>query len=135
MARCSRMSKHETPMIRRYWRRIGGTLIEEFPAVPVGSKRGYRRLDAVIIRGGKRRIAGWREVSLEGQNIIVVQAKAKRLGMPLMGQTLFSAELAKRFKPASVRSVALCTKDDAVLRPLLERFDGCKVVIQKRRRV
>ena len=27
------MSKRETPLTRRYWREIGGTLIEEFPAV------------------------------------------------------------------------------------------------------
>ena len=26
------MSKRETPLTRRYWREIGGTLIEEFPA-------------------------------------------------------------------------------------------------------
>ena len=125
------MSKHETPMIHRYWRDVGGTLIEEFPAIAGAAEQGPRRLDAIIIIGGERRIASWREVSLEGRDIIVVQAKAKRLGMPLMGQTLFSAELAKRFKPASVRSVALCTKDDAVLRPLLERFDGCKVVVDE----
>ena len=27
------MSKRETPLTRRYWQEIGGTLIEEFPAV------------------------------------------------------------------------------------------------------
>ena len=29
------MSKHETLLTRRYWKEIGGTLIEEFEAVPL----------------------------------------------------------------------------------------------------
>jgi hypothetical protein len=61
--------------------------------------------------------------------VIVVQAKASRLGMYLMGQALFSAELIRRFRPASVRSVALCTADDAVLRPLLEPYPHVEVVV------
>lgn len=59
----------------------------------------------------------------------MVQAKAKRLGMYLMGQALFSAELVERLEPRSVRSVALCRKDDAVMRPMLERFKGMEVVV------
>jgi hypothetical protein len=123
------MSKLETPMIRRYWAEIGGTLIEEYQVVRRGPSCGYRRLDAVIIPEGERKIAHWRDVSLEGKDIIIVQAKAKRLGMPLMGQTLFSAELAKRLRPASIKSVALCREDDSVLRPLLEAYDGMQVVV------
>jgi len=59
----------------------------------------------------------------------VIQEKAHRLGMYLMGQTLFSTQLMKRFKPSSVRSVALCMKDDSVLRPLLERYKGMEMVV------
>ena len=44
-----------------------------------------------------------------------------------MWQTVFSKELLKRFKPRCIRSVAVCTADDAVLRPLLERHKGCEV--------
>ncbi len=44
-----------------------------------------------------------------------------------MWQTVFSKELLKRFKPRCIRSVAVCTADDAVLRPLLERHNGCAV--------
>ncbi len=44
-----------------------------------------------------------------------------------MWQTVFSKELLKRFKPRSIRSVAVWTADDAVLRPLLERHNGCAV--------
>jgi hypothetical protein len=86
-------------------------------------------LDAVILPEGERRIADWREVSLEGQDVIVVQAKAHRLGMYLMGQTFFSAQLIERFKPASVKAVALCRRDDSVLRPLLEQYPGMEVVV------
>ncbi|MBI3301812.1 MAG: hypothetical protein HYZ72_07005, partial [Deltaproteobacteria bacterium] len=68
-------------------------------------------------------------VSLQGEDVIVVQAKARRLGMYLMGQALFSAELVKRFKPASIRSVALCRQDDPELRPLLAPFPHVEVVV------
>ena len=124
-----RMSKLETPMIRRYWSEIGGTLIEEFPAVRRTPTNGRRLLDAVILPNGETRIADHREVSLEGQDVIVVQAKAHRLGMYLMGQTVFSAELIKRFKPASVKSVALCSKGDSELEPLLAPYPDVEVVV------
>jgi len=59
-------------------------------------------------------------LDLAGKDIIVVQAKANRLGMYLMGQALFSRELMKPFRPASIRTVALCAEDDSVLRPPAE---------------
>lgn len=59
----------------------------------------------------------------------MVQAKAHRLGMYVMGQAIFSADLIRRFGPASVRSGILCTLDDAVLRPLLDRFPEVEVVV------
>ena len=59
--------------------------------------------------------------------MIAVQSKNRRLGMTVAGQALFSKELLKRFEPRSIRSVAVCTSDDAVLRPLLERHKGCEV--------
>ena len=123
------MSKHETPMIRAYWSQVGGTLIEEFPAVRRTAICGQRLLDAVILPNGETRIAHWQEISLEGKDVIVVQAKAHRLGMYLMGQAFFSAQLLERFKPASVKSVALCTRDDSVLKPLLEQYPGMQVVV------
>ncbi|MGP0594666.1 hypothetical protein ACTRXD_19290 [Nitrospira sp. T9] len=123
------MSKRETPMIMKYWEKVGGTLIEEFPAVRQANGNGPRRLDAVILPKGPKIKASWRDVILKGQDVIVVQAKANRLGMYLMGQTLFSAELIKQYEPASIRSVALCAKDDAIMRPLLESFTGMEVVV------
>lgn len=126
------MSKLETPMVLKYWQQIGGTLIEEFPMVRASATCGPRYADAVILpRGEERRITGSDRAAilLEGEDVIVVQAKASRLGMYLMGQTLFSAELIRRFNPASVRSVALCTEDDSVLRPLFAPSPHVEVVV------
>ena len=123
------MSKLETPMTRWYWERIGGTLIEEFPAVKKGPDNEKRHIDGIIIRGGEHRIAQANEVEIQDQDIVVIQTKASRLGMYLMGQALFSAELMKRFKPRSIISVALCTKNDSVLGPILESYPNMEVVV------
>jgi hypothetical protein len=101
------MSKHETPMTRWYWQQVGGTLIEEFVAVKGNVTFGRRVLDGIIIRDGACRIACQSEVSLEGKDIIVIQTKASRLGMYLIGQAFFSAQLIQRYRPRSVVSVAL----------------------------
>ena len=98
-----------------------------------GAGIGQRLIDAVIIVDGDHRIAGSRleqsRVSLHGHDLIIVQTKADRLGMYLLGQALFSRLLIeRRSAPRSVRSVALCAADDAVLRPLAERF-GIEVVV------
>jgi hypothetical protein len=123
------MSKHETPMTRWYWQQVGGTLIEEFVAVEGTAERGRRVLDGLIVLDGEFRIAPQSEVSLAGKDVIVIQTKAGRLGMSLMGQAFFSAQLVQRFNPHSVVSVALCSQDDAVLRPLFEQYPNMKVVV------
>ncbi len=38
-----------------------------------------------------------------------------------MGQAVFAIDLVKPLEPASIRSIALCEKDDSVLRPMLEK--------------
>jgi hypothetical protein len=123
------MSAHETAMTRWYWQQVKGTLIEEFVAVQGTLTCGRRVLDGVIIKGREFWIAQQCEVSLEGKDIIVIQTKASRLDMSLMGQTFFSAPFMQRFKPLSVVSVALCSQDDAVLRPLLEQYPNMHVVV------
>jgi hypothetical protein len=86
-------------------------------------------LDGLIIKGGAFRIARQSEVVVEGNDVIVIQTKASRLGMYLMGQAFFSAQLMRRFNPRSVESVALVALDDEVLRPLLEQYSGMHVVV------
>ena len=113
---------NETPMIQWYWNQVGGTLCMEFPIAE------RRKLDAVILPDGKCKQVNSGEleryltdVPFDKRKVIVVQAKANRLGMSLMGQTLFSAMLIKRFyNPSLVRPVALCKEDNSTLRPLLE---------------
>ncbi|MFK7822814.1 MAG: hypothetical protein AB8G05_01555 [Oligoflexales bacterium] len=122
------MSKHETPLTRRYWREVKGTLIEEFIAVKskkLHGKRihGKRLIDGIIICGGKHKIATKSDVELEKNDIIVVQTKAKPLGMNLLGQALFSKHLMERFKPKSIHCVAICTKGDIILEELASRYD------------
>jgi hypothetical protein len=124
------MSLHETPMLLRYWDHAGGTLAEEFAAVRGSATASPRRLDGVILPGGERRRVAPTALDVAGKDIIVVQAKANRLGMYLMGQALFSRELMKPFRPASIRTVALCAKDDSVLRPLAEEY-GIEVVVDE----
>ncbi len=87
-------------------------------------------IDAVIIEDGDHRIAYRGEsASLDGHDIVIVQTKASRLGMYLLGQAFFSRELIKdRFAPRSMRTVALCAVDDAILHPIAERF-GVEVVV------
>jgi hypothetical protein len=122
------MSLHETPMLLRYWEHVGGTLAEEFPAVRASAGVGPRRLDGVVVLGGTHRRVPPADVDVAGRDIIVVQVKRGRLGMYLLGQALFSRELMKPFMPASIRTVALCEKDDSVLRPLAEQY-GIEVAI------
>ncbi len=126
------MSKHESPMVRWYWDQVGGTLIEDFIAVKREGDRGQRLLDAVILHDGKPRIVRSKDFDrsvIEGKDVTIVQAKAKRLGMSQMGQALFSIGLLEPFNPRSVVSVALCSEDDALLRPMLEAHEGVKVVV------
>jgi hypothetical protein len=123
------MSKHETPLTRWYWEKVGGLLIEEFPAVKASPNQAQRLLDGLIVLGEPTARTSAREFDLTDRDVIVIQAKAKRLGMYLMGQCLFSRDLVLQLGAKSVRSVAVCTEDDQTLRPLLERHEGCEVAV------
>lgn len=126
------MSKLETPLILEYWQRVGGTLMEEFQVVRRSRTCGQRLVDAIVLpRGEHRRLprSEYTAALLEGQEVIVVQAKADRLGMYLMGQALFSAELVRQLGAASVRSIAFCTAGDSALEPLLAAYPQVEVVV------
>ena len=123
------VSKHETPMIRWYWKQAGGTLIEEFRAAKRSNDCDPRLLDGVIVRNRETRIADRSEVSLKEEDVIVVQAKRGRLGMCLMGRACFSAWLINRFSPRSITPVPLCESHDSELSPILQSYRNMKVVI------
>lgn len=126
------MSKRETPMTLAYWSRIGGTLIEEYMIVAPGEGRGVRLVDAIVLTDGPRErlpVDARRHVGLDGRDVVIVQTKASRLGMYLLGQAYFSKHLVERyFKPRSVRTVAVCTATDAVLLPIAVEH-GVEVVV------
>ena len=116
-------------MTRRLWQAIGGTLFEEFVALAPGPGRGTRRLDGLVLSSEETRIAERGEVpDLADRDVVVIQTKASRLGMNVLGQALFSAELLRPAGPRRIRTIALCTGDDKVLRPLAERY-GIEVVV------
>ena len=134
------MSKHETPMTRWYWRTVNkrqGLLIREFPAVEGGKDRGEgkRHIDGVIICGlksGDRKGQAKDRQLVQGREVIVIQSKAKRLGMYLIGQTIVSRELLKALGAEVVKSVAVHRKDDAVMLKVLKRFKKCEAVVYRR---
>lgn len=123
------MSKLETPMTRWYWEQTGGLLIEEFQLVKRGPASAPRYADGLIVLGEPTGVSSKRDFDIRGRDVVVIQAKAKRLGMYLMGQTLFSLELVRRMEPSSARSVAVCSIDDPVMRELLENHEGCSVSV------
>jgi hypothetical protein len=134
------MSKHETPMTRWYWRTVNkrqGLLIEEFPAVKRDGARGKnkRHIDGVIICGlksGDRKGQAKDRQLVQGREVIVIQSKAKRLGMYLIGQTIVSRELMKALGAEVVKSVAVHRKDDPVMLKVLKRFKKCEAVVYRR---
>ena len=122
------MSKRETILVEKFWKEAGGTLIEEFLAVRGTRDQGRRLVDGVIIKGGPRRKVKASDAKIAGRRIVVVQAKASRLGMYLLGQALFSRDLMAEFKPKSIETVAICTKGDARLEQLALQH-GIRVVV------
>jgi hypothetical protein len=125
------MSLRETNMTRWYWEQVGGLLVEEFMVVPGSSKQGRRLVDGLIVLGEKKKLLPpGTPIDIAGKDIVVIQTKNSRLGMSLMGQALFSAELVSRLlKPRNVRSVALCAADDKILRDLFEAYKGSEVIV------
>jgi len=75
------------------------------------------------------RLTPYEQISIEAEErAVVLLTKRGRLGMPLIGQTLFSAQLLPRpFPSAVIESVALCTTDVPRLR--LEAYTECPVVV------
>jgi hypothetical protein len=101
------MSKNETPMTEWYWREVlkKGTLIEEYVAVerPDDDSNAPRFMDGLVILDGPFEISDDVRRDIAGKDVVVIQSK-------------------------SVRSVAVCRKDDKVMRPMLEAHPGIEVV-------
>lgn len=77
-------------MVCWYWNQVGGTLIEEFCAVSASKQNGPRYMDAIIIKGGNRKISKKRDsADIKGKDIIIIQAKARRLNLPSLARRFF----------------------------------------------
>ena len=95
---------------------------------------GGRYVDALILPDEPHRRASFTDYpTLKDRNVIVVQTKAARMGMYLMGQALFSARLALARGAKSARSILLCTAPDSVLLPLLKDFPEVEVWVYDER--
>lgn len=100
-------------------------------AIQRGPDHAQRVIDGLILLGGEKRRAsrGEQRIDIRDKDVVAIQTKNSRLGMSLMGQTLFTLRLLESMGPRSIESIAVCATDDALLRPLIEAHSGCKVVV------
>ena len=91
------MSKHETPLTRRYWEEVGEPSLRNSLLSFVELEMPSVFLMGLIIQGEPKVIAEATEVTIKGKNIIFLQTKANRLGMNLMGQAIIFKKLMERF--------------------------------------
>ena len=124
------MSKHETWRTRKYWDSVGGLLIEEFRAVKESKtpSQENRYMDAVIVLNEPKKIHNENTYNLSGKDVIVVQTKTGRIGMYLLGQAYFSKHLIEMHNPRSLKSVAFCGKNDAVMAEMATEH-GVEIVV------
>ena len=98
-----------------YWETIGGLLIEEFVAVDGKKEQGRRPIDGIIVLGEKKAVHSGNKFDLKGKDVIVIQTKKGRIGMNLLGQAYFSKFLIKKHSPRSIKTVAICGRNDKVM--------------------
>jgi hypothetical protein len=117
------MSLHETWRTRKYWGTIGGLLIEEFVAVDGNSEQGRRTIDGIIVLGEKKAVHTGNKFDLKGKDVIVIQTKKGRIGMNLLGQAYFSKLLINKNEPRSIKTVAICGRNDKVMAEFAEEHE------------
>lgn len=106
-------------------------MIEEFRAIPrdLRCNISNRDLDGIIVLGEPDAIQHGGTFDFEGRDLIIIQTKPNRLGMGLMGQALFSKEIMKRFKPKSMKVIAICSRTDMELNKICATYNIEIVVI------
>ncbi len=105
-----------------------GYLMEEYLALPQGKSNGKRLMDGVIVFRKpfvKRKL-------LEGERVVVIQSKNRRLGMGLIGQVIVSRDLVERLGVRVMKSVGVCTEMDTVMLRMLRKHPRCRAVVYKR---
>lgn len=126
------MSKHETWRTRQYWNNIGGLLIEEFVAIRGSKENGSRVIDGLIVLGEPKGIHTGKFFNIEGKDVIIIQTKASRIGMYLLGQAFFSKFLVAKHNPKSIKCVAICGRNDSIIQELALDHDIEVVVIEEK---
>lgn len=122
------MSKHESWRTRKFWEQTGGLLIEEFQAVKATGLSGQRLIDGLIVLNEPKAIHSGNTYDIAERDVIIIQTKAGRLGMNLLGQAYFSRFLIDQFKPLSIRCVAICGKTDEKMEELA-KLHAVEVVV------
>lgn len=69
------VEKSQKMVCRRYWDRVGGTLVEECPGVHQGLGKGLRLVDAINLLQWSNEARVWREVDLSGKTGLRVRPK------------------------------------------------------------
>ena len=82
----------------------------------IGNKSQAKRpIDGLIILGHEKAIYSGNAYDITGKDVVIIQTKAGRLGMYLLGQAYFSKYLIERHNPKSVRTVAICGRGDDLM--------------------
>jgi hypothetical protein len=125
------MSKHETWRTRKYWQSVGGLLIEEFRVTKESKSpdQENRYIDGVIVLNEPNALHNKNTYDLSGKDVIVVQTKRGRIGMYLLGQTFFSAQLVEMHNPRSIKAVAICGRNDFIMDELAKKYEVEIIVI------
>lgn len=96
--------------------------------VTKSKENSWRKIDGLIVLGGNNASIYNCEYNIKGKDVIIVQTKANRLGMSLLGQAYFSKLLVEQYEPRSIRNVAICGQNDTVLAELA-KAEGIEVVV------
>ena len=131
MFKVKRVSRLEAKMIDWFWEQVGGMLIEDFQIMPESTGQDRNLIATVIILDEpKRKMTAGTPLNLEGREVIVVRTKNRHINMSIILQTVFSAQLIKRFRNAhKVQPVILCTIKNHILESILKANGGCRVVV------
>jgi hypothetical protein len=84
-------------------------------------EQGVRSVDGLIVLGEETKIYEGNTYDITGKDVIVIQTKKQRIGMYLLGQAYFSKLLIEKHNPKSVKSVAICGKNDTVMQELADK--------------
>lgn len=123
------MSSYQSKRIRKYWKQVGGLLIEEFQAIPKKKSAEKQVIEGIIVLGEETRRQRGGIYDFTGKDIIVIHTKKDQVGMQSLGQAFQSREVMMRYQPRSIKTVTICSKPDEEMYKFCKEFDIEMVVI------